>query len=604
VSARSWSVVALFLAAPLAAAESPRPIAWRLREKDQFYVQWSFLQQTTSHLNQLHSETMEDGRAVLHFRVLKRKPNGSVELEMQVRSVAARAVGKAVPPLPVRLEGAVVRLTLDEDMALQRVDGLDDVLVRLAGPATAETEPLRAQVEQHLRYWVDNIFYPLPGKALAGGQTWEASRRTPLAGIGSEKRQMTFTVAGEETIDGRRLRKVPFTTLSRFLHDEPEDPGILNRRPRPEVTFQKQGGTLYYDAVAGRVARAQTDDYIKGEGSGRLRGEPVDLTVEVHLATTLRLTDYDPLAAVTRKPAARSAQGAAEPQELTASIPRKMANSLGMKMVLVPAGKFTMGSPAGQANRTAWEDERAIEITRPFYMGAHEVTIGQFARFVAATGYQTTAEKNGKGAFGYDKETGKLEPKTRFSWRNPGWKVTDDHPVVNLSWDDCKAFCEWLSKKEGKKYRLPTEAEWEYACRAGTRTRYHGGDDPETLVDVGNVVDASAKKLFAQWQAIEADDGFAFTAPVGSFAPNDLGLFDMHGNAMEWCEDWLWYYNPDECTDPHGPPFGCLRVQRGGSWADFPYQCTSSRRTGLPPDAYCVGSGFRVVMPAGDKDGR
>jgi formylglycine-generating enzyme required for sulfatase activity len=604
VSGRFWSVVALSVAAGTTAAESPRPIAWRLQEKDQFYAQWSFLQQTTTHLNQLHSESMEDGRAVLHFRVLKKKPDGSSVFEMQVQSVTARAVGKALPPLPVRLEGAVVRLTLDEDMTLKRVDGMDDVLVRLAGLSGPELEPLRAQVEQHLRFWVENIFYPLPGRALAGGQTWKATQECPLPGIGSEKRKKIFTVAGEVTVDGRRLCKVPFTTTSRFLHDEPEDPGILNRRPRPEITFQKQGGTLYYDRAAGRVVRAETNDYLKGEGSGRLRGEPVEMTVEVRLATTLRISERDPLAAVTRKPGTLHARGGAEAQEPTAGRPRKLSNSLGMSLVLVPAGKFTMGSPAGQAGRTAWEDERDVEISRPFYMGAREVTIGQFRRFVEATGYQTTAEKNGKGAFGYDKETGKLEPKTRFSWRDPGWKVTDDHPAVNLSWDDCKAFCAWLSKKEGKRYRLPTEAEWEYACRAGTATRYHGGDDPETLADVGNVVDASAKKLFPQWQAIEADDGFAFTAPVGSFEPNDLGLFDMHGNAMEWCEDWFWYYDPDECTDPHGPPFGCVRVQRGGSWADFPYQVTASRRTGLPPDAYCAGSGFRVVLQVNHIDGR
>ncbi len=108
--------------------------------------------------------------------------------------------------------------------------------------------------------------------------------------------------------------------------------------------------------------------------------------------------------------------------------------------------------------------------------------------------------------------------------------------MVNVSWNDAVAFCKWLSKKEGNTYRLPTEAEWEYACRAGTTTRYYSGDDPETLAKVGNVADATAKAKFPDWKyTIKASDGYVFTSPVGSFQPNAFGLYDMHGNAWQWC---------------------------------------------------------------------
>lgn len=157
----------------------------------------------------------------------------------------------------------------------------------------------------------------------------------------------------------------------------------------------------------------------------------------------------------------------------------------------------------------------------------------------------------------------------QYSWRNPGFKQTDDDPVVNVTWHDAVAMANWLSKKEGKKYRLPTEAEWEYSCRAGTRTRYHSGDHPATLLKVANVFDAASKQNWLQWEryALAGNDGFEFTAPVGSFAPNAFGLYDMHGNVWEWCADWHaeTYYAESPVDDPQGPAAGRARVRRGGS---------------------------------------
>ena len=162
-----------------------------------------------------------------------------------------------------------------------------------------------------------------------------------------------------------------------------------------------------------------------------------------------------------------------------------------------------------------------------------------------------------------------------------GFEQTDEHPVVNVSWNDAVAFCKWLNRKEGKTYRLPTEAEWEYACRAGTTTRYYSGDDPETLAKVGNVADAALKAKFPDWQyTIKANDGYVFTAPVGKFTPNAFGLYDMHGNAWQWCTDWYGaeYYARSPIDDPTGPDSGAVHVLRGGSWFVRPFFSRSATR--------------------------
>ena len=197
---------------------------------------------------------------------------------------------------------------------------------------------------------------------------------------------------------------------------------------------------------------------------------------------------------------------------------KQITNSIGMKLTLIPAGEFKMGSgesaedTAAFFNKTYGEDllkadffkdehpQHRVRITKPFYLGTYHVTRGQFRQFVADTGYKTDAEKGEKpGAFGWDPDKKKFDFNEKYSWRNAGFEQTDEHPVVNVSWNDAVAFCKWLSRKEGKTYRLPTEAEWEYACRAGTTTRYYSGDDPETLAKVGNVADATAKAKFPDW---------------------------------------------------------------------------------------------------------
>ena len=186
-----------------------------------------------------------------------------------------------------------------------------------------------------------------------------------------------------------------------------------------------------------------------------------------------------------------------------------------------------------------------------------------------------------------------------------GFEQTDEHPVVNVSWNDATAFCNWLSTKEGKTYRLPTEAEWEYACRAGTTTRYYSGDDPETLAKVGNVADAATKAAFPQSPGpfLKASDGYAFTSPVGMFRPNAFGLFDMHGNVQQWCADrydegpnGTWYYRDSPVDDPQGPDSGVGRVLRGGSYKDTPRYVSAEYRYGRVPSMTFWYVGFRVAL--------
>jgi formylglycine-generating enzyme len=263
-------------------------------------------------------------------------------------------------------------------------------------------------------------------------------------------------------------------------------------------------------------------------------------------------------------------------------------NSIGMKLTPIPAGEFEMGSRE-DADAMEWEKPRHhVRITQAFYIGAYEVTRGQFRLFADEAGYLTEAEKDGRGGFGWDEQTGRWNQAQKYSWRNTGFDQTDDHPVVNVTWNDAVAFAAWLSRKETMTYRLPTEAEWEYACRAGTTSDYSFGDDPEVLASTGNVVDATLTEKFPNWhigEPIKARDGFVFTAPVGAFRPNAFGVFDMHGNVAELCSDAFRedYYKNSPTDDPEGASSAEARALRGGSWRYDHGFARSADRNGQSP---------------------
>jgi formylglycine-generating enzyme required for sulfatase activity len=262
-------------------------------------------------------------------------------------------------------------------------------------------------------------------------------------------------------------------------------------------------------------------------------------------------------------------------------------NSIGMKMVLIPPGEFPMGSPNGEEDRRGDEKQHSVRLSTAFFVGQTEVTKGQFAEFVRDTGYKTEAETDGKGGYAY--VDGNWEQDPQFIWRNAGFTQGDDHPVVNVSWNDAQKFCEWLSSKEGVRYRLPTEAEWEYACRAGTSTPFHFGDElhgGQANFDGNYPYGTSTEGPYLER-----------TTTVGSYSANAFGVFDMHGNVWEWCGDWYAsdYFETSGSVDPRGPSTGSSRVVRGGSWSSSAIYCRSASRVGYEPSYRNNGNGFRVV---------
>ena len=304
-----------------------------------------------------------------------------------------------------------------------------------------------------------------------------------------------------------------------------------------------------------------------------------------------------------------------------------LVNTIGMALVRIPAGEFLMGSDEPIAvlekayplmERQRLQDLRdeapvhRVRITKDFYLGRTEVTVGQFRRFLEVSGYVPESIADGTGGYGYNTQyvpkKGALGEQfegrnTRYSWRNPGFAQTEAHPVVNVTWNDAQAMARWLSTTEGRVYRLPTEAEWEYAARAGTRTRYQHGDDPQGLTGVANAFDASARPLWPAFadHALPGNDGYAFTAPVASFAPNAFGLYDMHGNAWEWTSDLHDenYYAQSPVDDPQGPTEGSVYVRRGGSWHTWPLYLRSSYRNWNSPQTRYTLVGIRLVMEVG-----
>ena len=253
-----------------------------------------------------------------------------------------------------------------------------------------------------------------------------------------------------------------------------------------------------------------------------------------------------------------------------------LGNKVTLKLLQIPAGKFLMGSPKDEKDRRddeglppgKWVNgspQFEVTISKPFYLGVYHVTMDQYAQFV--------------------KDTGQKHQKHEHE--EPFFKQTGDHPVVNVDWDDAQAFCAWLSKKTGKMVVLPMEAQWEYACRAGSKTRFSFGDKEDELGDYawyfGNSMDKAK--------------GAMMMYPVGQKKPNAWGLYDMHGNAWQWCAD---YYGEYAGADPTGPKKGRFRVLRGGSWCDDPRVCRSAYRDGGNPGYRNDDVGFRVAVAGVD----
>jgi formylglycine-generating enzyme required for sulfatase activity len=234
----------------------------------------------------------------------------------------------------------------------------------------------------------------------------------------------------------------------------------------------------------------------------------------------------------------------------SAGLAEETTNSIGMKFVLIPAGEFLMGAPG--SDRKADDDEKPqhkVIISQPFYLGKYEATQSQ---------------------------------REAVMGNNPSTFKGRSNPVEMVSWDDVQVFIKKLNQKEGgNKYRLPTEAEWEYAARAGTAGAYSFGDDEAAL---GRYA----------WYGEHYNSGS--THPVGQKEPNGWGLYDMHGNVWEWAQDWFGAYSSSPATDPRGPSSGSYRVIRGGAWNNRAGHCRSAYQRGSTPDSRCNYLGFRLAF--------
>ncbi len=254
----------------------------------------------------------------------------------------------------------------------------------------------------------------------------------------------------------------------------------------------------------------------------------------------------------------------ATPQGLEGRHFTNRVNSIGMELMRIEPGAFWMGvGPRARVREGAAAYRHRVSLTRAFYLGISEVSNREFELF----------------------DPGHRRRRPRYQRGEAG----DDHPVEGITWQEAQLFCRWLSGREGRLYRLPTEAEWEYACKAGTETRLYWGD---AFWDRTKANTMGWKSLTESW----ADDGYRFTAPAGCFPPNPWGLFDMVGNAREWVNDWYGPYPTNDVVDPVGPPnVGRYRVMKGAGWnTQARFLSNHSRDGNNPADRHDV-NGFRVL---------
>jgi formylglycine-generating enzyme required for sulfatase activity len=261
-------------------------------------------------------------------------------------------------------------------------------------------------------------------------------------------------------------------------------------------------------------------------------------------------------------------------------------------MVVIPPGSFQMGSPQTEAGRSDDEGPRhEVTIPRPFAMGRCEVTVEQFRRFVSETGYITRAEREG-GCYFVDEVENQVKPDPARRWNEPAFPQGEEYPVVCVAPEDAEAYIDWLSGRTGARYRLPTEAEWEYAARAETSGSRYWGDDAGAC-PFANGADRQP--------AANCDDGYRYTAPTGTYRPNHFGLYDMLGNAWEWTAD-CWHESYDDA-----PQDGSVwletgggdcnrRAVRGGSWFNgLPQNLRSAGRLRIETVRADYDLGFRLA---------
>jgi formylglycine-generating enzyme required for sulfatase activity len=254
-------------------------------------------------------------------------------------------------------------------------------------------------------------------------------------------------------------------------------------------------------------------------------------------------------------------------------------------MVFLPGGTFQMGVE----DLSDYERPVHAVTLSSFYISKYELTVAEFQLFIEASGYQTEAEQGG-GSFVLSGD--RWDIKAGANWRcdvagNPRPASEYNHPVIHVSWNDAVAYCRWKSQTTGRNYRLPTEAEWEFAA---------GGGNPGIRSSIwAGTSEEGQLRSFVNIKGVEGADTYTFTAPVGSFKPNASGLYDMSGNVMEWCSDQFDRYTQSPETNPTGATRGNDFVLRGGYWANDSLHCRVAYRNSFVSDVRMNYIGFRVV---------
>ncbi|WP_350291544.1 SUMF1/EgtB/PvdO family nonheme iron enzyme [uncultured Croceitalea sp.] len=273
------------------------------------------------------------------------------------------------------------------------------------------------------------------------------------------------------------------------------------------------------------------------------------------------------------------------------------------EMVTIPTGKVYIGSYKEEIGRKQSDRKRVLAtISKPFALAAKEVTLGQYRVFMEETKYKSKAAiRDGEPLVGcnyYDgKQYGYI---ANHNWKNPGYAQREDAPVVCVSWSDANAYANWLSKKTGRKYRIPSAVEFEYASRAGSSSPWYWGTNPEEACEYANIGDRAFGDKYPTRPSFPCTDGYVYTAPVGKFKPNKFGLYDMVGNAWEWTEDCykrdLTDAPLDGTADTNDPENNCAwRTPKGGSWISGIAWSRAAVRSADGADYKSFMLGFRVA---------
>ena len=486
------------------------------------------------------------------------------------------------------------RLDRDTDVRFETV-ALDDVLAATAGASlrmvildACRNNPLARSMQR-----------TVARRSVSGGSFGDLNEDL----LGDETLVAYAAAAGTTAADGRG-RNSPYTSALLAYLEEPLELSALFRRVRGRVLESTDGqqrpheyGSLLREHYLSRVSTPSPAAVTTADGAAvrlqqetvfwqsiRASTDPADFEAYLELFTngTFARLARNRLAAL--RPEADPPRPGVRDGETFRHCP------ICPEMVVIPAGEFSMGSPMSEEGREGDEGPQHLVRVQRFALGRYEVTRGEYAAFAAATG------RDGNGCSTLRDSSWDLA--ARASWRSPGFPQTDEHPAVCMSWDDARAYVRWLSQETGRNYRLPSEVEWEYAARAGTATSRYWGDGASGQCANSNGADAAFAQRWEDWTVASCNDGWVFTAPVGTFGANQFGLFDVLGNAREWVEDcWHDSYR-DAPSDGRAWTSGgdcSIRALRSGAWTYTPQLLRAANRGyGIAADRVHI-RGFRVA---------